>query len=73
MKDFSEVFSVLRREKGRSYQEVAEYLGIGERSVRYYESGERRPDFDGLLALARYFDVSLDYLVGRTDKREVNR
>ena len=73
MKDFCERFSELRREKALSYQEIADYLKLGERSIRYYESGERRPDFEGLLALAQYFEVSLDYLVGRTDKREINR
>ena len=37
-----------------------------------YEAGKNRPDFDGLIALADYFDVSLDYLVGRSDRRERN-
>lgn len=73
MGEFSQVFAQLRREKGVSYQEVGSQIGVGERSVRYYESGERRPDFDGLLALAEYFQVSLDYLMGRTDRREINR
>ena len=73
MKDFSGVLKELREEKKLSYQEIGDIIGIGERSIRYYESGERRPDFAGLLALADYFDVSLDYLVGRSDKREINR
>lgn len=73
MGEFHQVFAQLRREKGVSYREVGAQIGVGERSVRYYESGQRRPDFDGLLALAEYFQVSLDYLVGRTDRREINR
>ena len=36
------------------------------------EAGKNRPDFDGLIALADYFDVSLDYLVGRSDRWERN-
>lgn len=45
-----------------------EYLGISTRAYQYYESGERYPDFEGLLALADYFQVSIDYLVGRSDE-----
>ena len=70
MKDFSEVFLMLRNEKKASKKDIGELLGISERAVRYYETGERRPDFDGLLLLADYFDVSLDYLVGRSDIRK---
>ena len=38
-----------------------------------YEAGKNRPDFDGLIALADYFDVSLDYLVGRSDAGSATR
>jgi len=37
------------------------------------EIGERRPTYDMLIKLADYFDVSLDYLVGRTDNPNVNK
>ena len=42
----------LRREKSMTQKELGELMGVGERSVRYYESGERHPDFEGLLFLA---------------------
>ena len=48
-------------------------LGVTRWSVHNYETGKNRPDYDGLLALADYFDVSLDYLVGRSDRRQVAR
>lgn len=69
MKDFSAVFLSLRKEKNVTQKEIGELLGIGERAVRYYETGERRPDFNGLLKLGEYFDVSLDYLVGWSEDR----
>ena len=47
----------------------AEYLGVSRWSVHNYESGKNRPDYEGLLKLADYFEVSLDYLTGRTDER----
>ena len=73
MKDFSEVLRMLRTERKVSQKVLGEQLGISDRNIRFYESGELRPDFEGLLLLADYFEVSLDYLVGRTDNREINR
>ena len=72
MKDFSEVLRMLRTERKVSQKVLGEQLGISDRNIRFYESGEHRPDFEGLLLLADYFEVSLDYLVGRTDNREIN-
>ena len=66
---FSERVSLERQKKGVTQGEVAEYLGIKIRAYQYYESGGRRPDFEGLVALADYFNVTTDYLLGRTDKR----
>jgi len=56
------------RESRRSYQrEIAEALGITTRAYQFYESGRSEPNIKTLIALADYFDVSIDYLVGRTD------
>ena len=66
---FSERVSLERQKKGVTQGEVAEYLGIKIRAYQYYESGGRRPDFEGMVALANYFNVTTDYLLGRTDKR----
>ena len=59
----------LRKEKKVPQKELAECLGISVRAYHYYEEGKRYPDFQGLLALADFYGVSLDYLVGRTDRR----
>lgn len=69
MRDFGEVLRELRKERKVSQRELGELLGISDRNIRFYESGEHRPDFEGLLLLADYFGVSLDYLVGRSDVR----
>ena len=73
MKDFSERLKELRKERKISQKALGDLLGISDRNIRFYESGEHRPDFEGLLLLAEYFSVSIDYLVGRTDNREVHR
>lgn len=58
----------LRGKKGVTQSQVAEYLGLKLRAYQYYESGEHRPEYEKLMALADYFDVTTDYLLGRTDE-----
>ena len=70
MRDFSEVLHELRTEKKISQKALGKILGISDRNIRFYETGEHRPDFEGLLILADYFQVSLDYLVGRSEERK---
>ena len=69
MEEFSVRLKGLRGERNMRQQDLADQLGITVRAYRYYEQGKRYPDFQGLLALADYFQVSLDYLVGRSDQR----
>ena len=57
------------REKKVTQSKMADFLGIKLRSYQNYEGGSRRPDYEGLVALADYFDVTTDYLLGRSDVR----
>ena len=57
----------LKKENGLLQKEIAASIGISLRSYQRYESGERKPDSDILEKLADYFNVSLDYLTGRSD------
>ena len=67
MSKFSSRLKEIRANSGKKQREAAEYLGIQLRSYQAYEGGDREPDINGLIALADFFDVSLDYLVGRRD------
>jgi transcriptional regulator with XRE-family HTH domain len=58
----------LRKERGLSQKQVADEAGISEVGYRFLEKGHSKPSFDMLIALADFFDVSLDYLVGRKDE-----
>ena len=69
MENFSERLKELRTEHKSPQKDLAERLGITVRAYHYYEEGKRYPDFQGLLTLADCFQVSLDYLVGRSDQR----
>lgn len=60
----------LRKEKGIYQKELAEYLGVSRPTITQYESGTRKPDPDTLKKIATFFNVSLDYLLGRTNERQ---
>ena len=66
-KDFSERLHSLRINKGVSLKKLGEFLGVTDEAVRLLEKSKRSPSFEVLCALADYFNVSLDYLTGRSD------
>ncbi|MGM0137639.1 hypothetical protein IGI65_000041 [Enterococcus sp. DIV0755b] len=68
-KRLSENLAKLRKEQGLKQTDMALFLKINNRQYQRYESGDSEPKLDTLIALADYFEVSLDYLVGRTDKK----
>ena len=55
----------LIQETGVSQRQVAEAIGVTEPAMNHYINGRREPDITTLVKLADYFDVSIDYLVGR--------
>ena len=59
----------LRIERKVTQRDIAEGIGVSPVSIQRFEYGTVRPSLDTLIALADYFDVSLDYLVGRTDDK----
>lgn len=64
---FKDHLRFIRKNKKFTQKEVAQQFGLSLRSYQRYEYGEREPTSTILIALADYFDVSLDYLVGRSD------
>ena len=62
------------RESRRIYQkEMAELLSLSLRGYQCYESNQTEPKLATLIAIADYYNVSIDYLVGRTDDPNINR
>ncbi len=59
---------MLRKQKDVSRKVVAQAVQIAERTYQRYEEAEREPNASVLAALAKYYDVSLDYLVGHKDE-----
>lgn len=67
---FSDRMKQLRHAQGITQKQLAQDAHLSELAIQNYESQRRKPAFDALIALADYFDVSLDYLVGRSDDPE---
>ena len=63
----------LREDADLTQKQVANALGIAESAYQKYEYGTNVPGAYALIAIAECFDVSLDYLTGRTDNPEINR
>ncbi len=57
----------IRRAKGISQLKLAMDLNMNQNTVSRYETGEREPGINELIKIADYFNVSVDYLIGRTD------
>jgi len=64
---FSDRLKTLRQERKVSQKDLSDLIGVTPRAWRFYESGDREPNITSLIALADFFDVSIDYLVGRSD------
>ena len=62
----------LRLEKKLTQKQIADRIGLAISAVSSYESGSRYPSYDVLVKLARIFHVSTDYLLGMTDKRNLD-
>lgn len=65
--DFSNRLKELRKAHNLTQKDVYTSIGMSAIGYQRYEYGEREPAFKNLVALADYFNVSLDYLVGRSD------
>ena len=70
MTKLSERLYSLRKERNLTQLRAAEGLVIPFSTYRRYEKKEREPDASVLVQIADFYDVSLDYLVGRSEKRE---
>ena len=70
MATFAQRIKQLRKEKSLKQQQLADQFSVKLRTYQGYEYGESYPDVAKLVAIADFFDVSLDYLMGRSEVRE---
>ena len=67
MEKFVERVKTLREKRGFTQEQVAKAIGIKGRSYQNYEGGQSVPSAANLIALAKLYHVSIDYIVGLTD------
>ena len=65
--EFKDRLKSLRKEFGLTQAEFAKKSGIGRSILGMYETGKRKPSFEVLEAIADYFNVTMDYLTGKSD------
>ena len=68
-KDFPRIITMLRKEKKYSQKQVAENLGISQALLSHYEKGIRECGLDFVIKVSDYYNVSCDFLLGRTPER----
>ena len=67
---FSSRIKALRKEKKKTQNDLATYLNVRRSTYGEYERGIITPPYDKIKAIADYFEVSVDYLMGNTDSKE---
>lgn len=65
---FSQRLTQLRESRDLSKKELGSILHVSDSCISQYEKGKTAPGYDTLLSIARYFGVSVDYLLGNDDK-----
>lgn len=65
--EFGKLIKELRIAQGLTIREVADKVEVNVRAYNYYEQSAREPSLETLKKICDFFDVSADYLIGRTD------
>ena len=68
--DFSRTLSLLRQERGISQRRAAADLGVSQALLSHYENGVREPGLNFVTRACDYYNVSADFMLGRTMSRD---
>lgn len=66
--EFRKRLKMLRERKKLKRRVLSELCGLASTAIKRYEEGECEPTLHSLIAIADFFDVSVDYLIGKTDR-----
>jgi len=64
---YNERIREIREDRHLTQRKVADLLSVGQRTYADYESGKTRIPVDNLLILARFYNISMDYITGASD------
>ena len=73
MSNFGEKLKALREEKKISQSELANTFNLSQSTIAYYEANKKQPNFKTIIQLADYFNVTIDYLLDRTDIKTLSK
>ncbi|NLC96875.1 MAG: helix-turn-helix transcriptional regulator [Erysipelotrichaceae bacterium] len=73
MTSFAERLRILRNENNLTMKQLGEKLDLTEQAISMYERGERTPNYEKLESIADYFNVDMDYLMGRSTIKNAYR
>ena len=65
---FNEILRLLRKEHKLTYEQLSQEIGYSKAIIGFWENGQKQPTLSALIALANFFNVSIDYLAGREDE-----
>ena len=68
---FQERLRTLRKQAGETQGDLAAIIQVSKTQIVRFEKGEQKPGFDNLWKLADHFQVTMDYLAGRTDENKI--
>ncbi len=72
-KIFADRLKSLRQSKNINLTQLGNSIGCNKAALSNFENCYKKPSLNMILSIANYFDVSIDYLVGRTDVKEINK
>jgi len=64
---FGHILKTLREDRDLKQEDIAKYLNVDRSTVGKWENNSSKPDFEKLIKIANFFNVSTDYLLGKTD------
>ena len=70
---FTQIFNEIMEERELTNYRLSKETGIAEGMVGFWRRGERIPSAESLIKLADHFDLSIDFLLGRTDNPKINK
>lgn len=70
MSDFCNILKELRSGRQMTQDELSSKLGISKSTISMYENGNRKPDFETLETIADFFNVDMNYLLGRNSSKD---
>lgn len=70
--EFSRRLKYLRIKNNKSQKELAKLLSVGVSTISNYETGRNEPSYEKLIILAKYFNVSIDYLLGYSENKKID-